>query len=73
MPHIDPDFYTLQLVIDTDHLTGLYTADNGYGKQILLKPGPDLVTESVKTSIGFVAYYTTYNLSTTVVYISSKR
>ena len=73
MSQIDPAFYTFQLVIDTDHLTGLYTSDNGYGKQILLKPGPDFATESVKASIGFVAYYTTYNLITTVVYISSNR
>ena len=73
MPQIDPGFYTLQLAIDTDRLTGLYAANNGDRNQILLKPGPDFVTESVKTPIGFVAYYTTYNLSTIVVYISSNR
>ena len=73
MPRIDPAFYTLQLVVGTDHLTGLYAANNGDGKQILLKPGPDFATESVKTLIGFIAYYTTYNLSTIVVYISSNR
>ena len=73
---IDKGFYTLQFAIGTDplDLTGLYAADPNLAEhQILLKQGPDFDTESVKNSIGFIAYYTTYSLSTTVVYISSNR
>ena len=76
MSEIPRGRYTLELVYTTDSVdfTGLYATKPAeiVGSQMLLKSSVDVDSEfrKVRNPFGFIASYTTYNLSMTVAYIS---
>ena len=76
MSEIPRGRYTLELIYTTDSVdfTGLYATKPAeiVGSQMLLKSSVDVDSEfrKVRNPFGFIASYTTYNLSMTVAYIS---